>query len=294
MSPVQNVVRQLVQRRLWPVAILLVAALAAVPMMLAKDPEPPLAPPAPAADNSEGELASQPIVALTEAGSDAKRRKVLGSAKNPFRIDPPKTEEPADSAPADEPAPADGQPDPAGSGGAPVGGGTDVSIPPSDSGPALPEAPTEPAPPPKKQYEPHELTVRFATGEDGGERKSLKRLEPLPTAELPVLIYLGVTKDGKAEFLLEAGVETIGDGECHPSPEACETIRLSEGETEFLDVKDEAGTVVEQYQLDVIEIHKGSGATASKAKKAKKAKKAAKAARSELRSVTGRTSAFLP
>ena len=41
MSAVTNMWRQLVQRRLWPVAILLIAALAAVPLTLAKEPEAP-------------------------------------------------------------------------------------------------------------------------------------------------------------------------------------------------------------------------------------------------------------
>ena len=40
MSIVTDTWRQLVRRRLWPVAVLLVAALAAVPLLLAKDPEP--------------------------------------------------------------------------------------------------------------------------------------------------------------------------------------------------------------------------------------------------------------
>jgi hypothetical protein len=285
MSPVQNVLRQLAQRRLWPVAILLVAALAAVPMMLAKDPEPTVAPPAPAADKTDGDLATEPIVSLAEAGTSSKRRRVLGAAKNPFRVDPPKDEEaPVGEQPeAADSAPAEKTPSESGS------GGTDPVAPPAE----LPTAPTpvEPdAPAPKKQYERNELTVRFGGGDDDAKRQSVKRLEPLPSAELPVLIYVGVRDGGKvAEFLLDAGVTAIGDGECFPSADACETIRLREGETEFLDVKDEAGTVVEQYQLDLVEIHNGSGAKASKAKAAK-----AKSSRSELRSVAGRVSSYLP
>jgi hypothetical protein len=295
MSPVQNVLRQLVQRRLWPVAIVLVAALAAVPMMLAKDPEPVAPPPAPVVDNDEGELATQPIVSLAEASSDKKRRRVLGSSKNPFKVDPVKTEEPADGGKTEQQAPASDTPATGGSGS--DIGGSDVSIPPSADVPTTPSAPAEPAPAPKKQYEPHELTVRF-TGGDDSKRRSLKRLEPLPSAETPVLIYLGVLKDGKtAEFLVEAGISIEGDGECHPSPDECETIRLREGETEFFDVKDEAGAVTAQYQLDLIEIHRGGGGKSSKASKASKSSKASlssKSSRSELRSVAGSISAYLP
>jgi hypothetical protein len=290
MSPVQNVLRQLVQRRLWPVAILLIAALVAVPVMLAKNPEPAVAPPAPAADSTDDELATQPIVSLVEAGASAKRRQVLGEEKNPFRVDPPKEDKPAA-----EQAKSDSAPTEEKSSGAGAGGGTEAVTPvadvPSTTTPTEPEVKR-----PKKQYDRHELTIRFGAGEDA-KRQSVKKLEPLPSAELPALIYVGVLKDGKvAEFLVDSGVTADGDGECHPSPDACETIRLREGEIEFLDVKDETGAVVAQYQLELLEIHKGSGAKASKASKASKTSKAkaAKASRSELRSVTGHISAFIP
>jgi hypothetical protein len=288
MSPVQNVLRQLVQRRLWPVAILLVAALAAVPVMLAKDPEPAVAPPAPAVDATDGELATQSIVSLAEAGPSRKRREVLGKAKNPFRVEKPKTEKSEEQSKTDPAATGDKS----GSG----SGGSDLIVvaPPGSDLPAAP-TPTEPeAPAPKKkQYAPNELTIRFGGAESDPKRQSLKRLEPLPSAELPVLVYVGVRDGGKeAEFLLDAGVTAVGDGECVPSPEACETIRLREGETEFLDVTDETGAVVGQYQLDLLEIHNTNGGKASKASKAKAAK-AAKA-KSELRSVAGRVSSYLP
>ena len=49
---------------------------------------------------------------------------------------------------------------------------------------------------------------------------TLPRLQPLPKEDLPVVIYLGVSKDGKsALFLLEMGVEAVGDGDCDPNPQ---------------------------------------------------------------------------
>lgn len=85
MSPVQNVWRQLVQRRLWPVAIVLVAGLLAVPVLLASDPEPVPAPPAPVAQTDD-ELAVRPIVSMASAEQAAARHRVLGTAKNPFAV----------------------------------------------------------------------------------------------------------------------------------------------------------------------------------------------------------------
>ena len=79
----------------------------------------------------------------------------------------------------------------------------------------------------------------------------------------PVLIYMGLTKDGKrAKFLVEASVEVDGDGVCKPHPSSCETVELAVGETEFLDVFDPEAEVAEgedpepvaQYQLDLVDI----------------------------------------
>ena len=88
MSALTNVWRQLVQRRLWPVAILLIAALAAVPLALAQEPKPaaPAAPTVASKDSGDSALATEPIVAQATAADRTKRRKVLGSAKNPFGV----------------------------------------------------------------------------------------------------------------------------------------------------------------------------------------------------------------
>ena len=64
------------------------------------------------------------------------------------------------------------------------------------------------------------------------------------------------------------GVVPVGDGECRPSPEECETVRLRAGETEFFDVKDPTtNAVTAQYQLDLITIH-GAGAKAARVSRA--------------------------
>ena len=74
-----------------------------------------------------------------------------------------------------------------------------------------------------------------------------------------MLIYLGVLKDGKtAVFLVDHGVTAVGDGDCRPSPDECETLRLKAGDTEFLDVTDATGAVTAQYQLDLVKIHKST------------------------------------
>ena len=88
--------RQLVRRRLWPLAVLLIAALVAVPVLLARDATPvdtPALPetsaPAETAAADDDALA-EPVVAKASAADRSRRRRVLGSRKNPFEPAPVK------------------------------------------------------------------------------------------------------------------------------------------------------------------------------------------------------------
>jgi hypothetical protein len=72
-----------------------------------------------------------------------------------------------------------------------------------------------------------------------------------------------VSTDGVHVYAAEA----TGDGECKPHPSNCETIHLRKGETEFFDIKDEAGEIVAQYQLDLVDIKARKTPAAVKARK---------------------------
>jgi hypothetical protein len=270
MSVINDTWRFLLQRRLWPVAILLVAAAVAVPKLLAKEPTVPAVAPAVAVKSDRASvLATEPIVAPAADGDRSGRRHVLGASKNPFKpqVTPTPTPGP-DKVPttptaASSPAPTGAT----GPGGTTVGG--------SPAAPTTPVVPgvTTPAPT-KKKYALNELTVRFGPS-DGTRppRHDVKRLQALPSNDEPVLIYLGVLDDKKtAVFLVDSGIIAQGDGTCRPSRTTCETIHIREGETEFFDVPGEAGAdgttaaPAAQYQLDVLKIRKKVTTSAKKAK----------------------------
>jgi hypothetical protein len=284
-----NTWRQLVRRRLWPVAVLLVAALAAVPVMLAKDPEPVALPPDPVPAESVKTDATlgDPIVAKVAAEDRDRRRRVLGARKDPF----------APTGRSCTPCPdedAGGDSGSQESGGESAGGGATATpetapvpsgagdVPASPPASGLPDtAPAPTTPPvaetpeaPKKTYPADSVIVRF--GEPESMTRSLvEKLEALPaeseaTEEPPLLAYLGLTRDDKkAIFLVDASAATEGDGSCKPDPTSCETVHLRKGDTQFFDVKDETGTVVAQYQLDIVDIKPGKKKAAS-AKDAKR------------------------
>lgn len=267
MSVITDTWRHLVRRRLWPLALLLVGALAAVPVLLAEDPEPVAAPaPSPQAKgvDADGAAVGEPIVAMAGTEDRSRRRRVLGARKNPFQPVPVPT--PEVSTPPNVTAPSGGggstvEHPPTGGSTAPSGGFGSPSTPGAPSPPVYtPPAPVEPEPP-KEKHALYELTVRF-----DGERRSLERLEALPDADNPVLVYLGPGEGGRsAVFMVDAAVTTEGDATCRPDPSICETIELREGETQFLN-----GDGIE-HQLDLVKIHRSKTTDAKKAAKARAA-----------------------
>ncbi len=279
MSVITDTWRQLVRRRLWPVALLLVAAIAAVPVLLAKEAEPVPTPQSPTGAKSASASDADPVVALAVA-EEARRRRVLGASKDPFEPAPlAKPKATATAAPETTvETPSTG----GGAGSESSGGGSES--PSSDVSPE-PDAtvPSEP----KKTFPLYTLTVRFGSSDTSPLPKSkVTRLDALPSADEPVLVYLGVTDGGKeAVFMVDSGVVAQGDGSCQPDPASCETIHLREGETEFFDVIDpESGLVSSQFQLDLVDIKTKKTTSASKARAqyAKTSKKAKKAARARI------------
>jgi hypothetical protein len=243
--------RQLVRRRLWPVAVLLLAALVAVPLLLARDAAPVETPAlpqtsAPAETAKADDAFAEPVVAKASAADRSRRRRVLGSRKNPFEPAPVKKPKKKKKASTDT---ADTE----------KTGGTTAPTTPSTGTPTMPVTPVAPAPP-KPSYPKGSLTVRFGDPTGGLDKKLLRKLEGLPdgtTPTGPLIIYTGLTDHGKkAVFLVDASLDVTGDGTCKPHPSSCETIELAAGETEFFDVIDpETGEVTAQYELDLLKIN---------------------------------------
>jgi hypothetical protein len=216
MTVVTNTWRQLVRSKLWPIAVLLLAALVAVPFLLTREPEAP-APlaPLPVASEADDSIA-EPVVAKVSTEDRDRRRRVLGVRKDPFQPAPvkkPKTEQEEGTAPTPiEQAPVGG-------GGTESGGG-------------------QPAPE-KTYYEAGTIIVRFGEASESAQLAEfpIAKMAAVPDETLPLLVYMGLTKDGKrAKFLVDASVEVDGDGDCKPHRSNCEVIELAVGETEFLDV----------------------------------------------------------
>ena len=213
--------------------------------------------------DKEAVLATDPIVAPAADGDRAGRRRVLGSRKDPFKPQATPTPTPKpETGNADRPTAATPrQRDRRGL----------RRRRPSVGGSPAPDTGTPVVPEEEEDLRAQRADRALRRQQRRGlKRRDVKRLQALPSAGHPVLIYLGVLDDKKtAVFLLDSGVVAQGDGSCKPSRTTCETIHIREGETEFFDVTNPDGTVGSQYQLDVIKIRKKTTTNAKQAKAAK-------------------------
>ena len=247
MSTLRDLWTDLVEKRLWPVAVLLLAALVAVPVLLAKsapagDGGHPAVAPIVAAARAAADPAAkgEPVVSLAAAAPDSVT--VLGHAKNPFiqqHVPPPASTAGAATGPTNGGSPGPG----GGSGGSSPGGGSGGSSPGGGSN-------TQP-----QIYLTASIDVRFGRAAAPlREIKDVPRLTPLPNAASPVVIFLGMRKDLKtAVFMVSTDVHAQGDAVCVPSKKNCQAIELKADGVAFLDVTAADGSVT-QYELDLVDV----------------------------------------
>lgn len=240
---------ELVERRLWPVALLLVAALVAVPVVLAKPAadEPATgadAPPAAAAARAADlRSAGEPVVSV--AGGALAEVPLRGRAKNPFKqqhVPPRAAAEGGTPATGAATAPADTGGAGSGSGSG-SGGGTGGSGGGGDQG----QAP--------QTYTYASIDVRF--GRAGLPLRTIHdvpRLTPLPSAAQPIVIFMGMKADHEtAVFMVSTDVHAQGEGTCVPSKKVCEAIELRRDQISLLDWAEPDGSVT-QYELDLADV----------------------------------------
>jgi hypothetical protein len=72
----------------------------------------------------------------------------------------------------------------------------------------------------------------------------LERLSPLPSANQPLLVEMGVLKGGsRVVFAVQPGTVVSGPGTCVPGPIDCEILSLGKEQTEKLSVHTATGNV---------------------------------------------------
>jgi hypothetical protein len=256
MNAVRGVLRDLVERRLWPVALLLVVAAVAVPVYLGRssdDGTTDIAPPA--ATAQAGPKASKAAVSLDEATDESDG---VGDVRNPFKQKHVPKAEKADTSTGSQAATpssdstSSGGSTPSGGGSESTGGTTPTPTTPSDDTTT-------------KKTDVDVSHVSLHLGPVGALKtyQDVARLSPLPSAGNPLFVFTGVLKDGKTAVLLPSSTVQLSeesDVECKPSNKSCQKLELEQDDTVFFKLAgDDKGT---QYQLDIISVRQKSGGSA--------------------------------
>jgi hypothetical protein len=220
MTFLNNLWADLVDKRLWPVLVVLGLALVAIPLLLLKDGggSGPSAPPIPSAAAPN---ASRSIVSVD--GQPTPGVKLSGASRDPFRGrgNPPSTQaSQASSAPG--PATAASGPttsSTSGGGSSDAGTGSTGSTGNTGGGGGPTPVPSQGSSGGSSSH--GSVFVRFGKSGGSQSKRVVHPLEALPSRKNPMVVYLG-EKNGQAVFLVSSDVVTSGKMECKPSKDICQ------------------------------------------------------------------------
>ena len=255
MSFFTNMIKELRDRKLWPIAIALIVALVAVPILLSKKAPTKLLVPQPTGGLPYSTGTSLPAISVKTAPGASK---FAGKGRDPFTPQHAATTATVAAVTTTPTTPTASTPGTgtAGSGATtPSSGGGSTPVAPVTTSPTPAPTPTTPAPTPKPAPKPgpagltdkesYQVSLAMTTA-DGGVNTidPLERLSILPSLKQPLLVELGVVRGGKQVlFAVEPGAAVGGPGTCTPGPIDCEIIALSPGQTEGVSKQTPTGTV---------------------------------------------------
>ena len=255
------------EKRLAPLAILLLAGIVAVPIVLANGKSEP--PPAPAPTGTTA-AAATPVVSSQPDESQVDSKLQTFSPRDPF--------EPTGSTGGSTTGTSTGTATSTGTTTTPTsttpttgttggGGGATTGTQPSTgngnngNGNGNGNAPSgtgNTTGETKTTLFTYTVDIRFGKGGSVDAYKNVNRLELIPDAKNPKVVFLGVTSTGKtAVFLVDSniGVDTPG-GKCRPSADECTFLYLRpDSDHDQAQLTDSDGTV---YHLRLLDIHRVS------------------------------------
>jgi hypothetical protein len=289
MSHLNALLADLRERKLWPVAIALLAALVAVPVLLSKSASPAPKASTPSVAIPVGITSSGPAVSVESTPDQAK---LTGADRDPFTqlVKKASTTKSTTVAAANNTAAAVTGAVGAVTGSTGAGGSTGLTIGTgsgSNSGGGTYTSPTPPSTTPStpSHSAPGGLTKNqvYALGlsvtNPGNSSLSLNSQElqlrdsGFPdvggNGTSPMLVYLGVLQGGhRALFAVMPGTALSDSGSCIPGPAFCQVISLAPGQRETVS---RAGSSSAPYEFSIVKIY---GVTQSSAAAAMRARNA--------------------
>jgi hypothetical protein len=251
MNVPRNMLKELMERKLWPIALVLIIALVAVPVLLTKKaPTDIVTPPTGPLPYSSGTTLPAISVQTTPGNS-----KLPGKGRNPFTPqEVAKTTTTTAVVPTTTTAASTGTANVSAGGSSSSSGGSSQGTAPASPAPApvtpttpsapAPAAPTTPAPTGLTATQSYHVSLAITTSGGGiNTIDPLERLSILPSKQQPMLVELGVLQGGHSVlFAVEPGTVVSGAGTCTPGPIDCEVLTLSPGQTEGISKQTVSGS----------------------------------------------------
>lgn len=290
---IRSTIDDLVEKRLWPVAAVLLIALIGIPVLLSnpanEQPVPASTAVAPAVGPGNSLSAFQPAVNTEGKKSSEIRKELEGfETKDPFK---PQNVAGGGST-------SGGSVEVQGGDATAGGGSTDPSIadaPPlgtSGGGAVGGDSSTDTSGTPTETqtfFYTYAADVRF--GKEGNlDRKTLSQFRSLPSSEDPVVVFMGVREDGEtAIFLLSSAATSTGEGNCEPD-DTCTFLYMKEGDKQRIEAVNSNDEVV-TYELVLLGIDVKRTDGPEKAASSSRSKRSKRSARS-VEDAKGRTNPF--
>ena len=284
-STISGIYQDLVQRRLWPIALALVIALIAIPVLLSKSASESSgtsttpAPVAPA--GGFGSLPAFKPVVTTEGSKSSEIKKSLNDfhTKDPFEVQGLSTGGGSSTSGSGDVTVAGG----AASGDTTVAGGSSSTVDSGTvdsgstgtSGQSTGQGDTASSLTPK--FYTYTVDVRFGKA-DNLDKKNLDPFRALPNSQDPVVVFMGVKTDGEtAVFLVSAATGTTGEGNCEPD-DTCTFLYMKADEQQSFEAVDENDQVI-TYVLKLLKINVEEAETPSDSQSSSRAARRAERAR---------------
>jgi hypothetical protein len=233
MSFLQNLITDLREKRLWPLAVVLLIALVAVPVVISSGGSssvpvaqvPPVGP-------SSVPTPALPAVSVTTTPSHGR---LTGRERNPFiqQVKSAKTtSKSTGSATSSKSKSSSGSTTSGTSTTSGSVGGTTTTV----TAPPIVVSTPPPAPTGLTGTQAYHVTVAMSSPARGLYTiDPVQRLSTLPSAQQSLLVELGVLSGGhRVLFVVQPGTLVRGPGRCTPGPIDCEIVSLAPGQIEWL------------------------------------------------------------
>lgn len=279
----RGIVKEFRDKRLWPIALVLIAALVAVPVLLSKSAPAPTTvgqvPPAAAPPGTAvpavnvqttpgtSKLGSHSRNPFDQQGGSAPVAKTIGGTSPSATGGAPASSSATSSTPSSGSSSSAGSaPSAPSSGGSSTGSGSTSGGSTTPAQP-FPTKPAKPAPAGLTDKQSYEINLSATNSSGGFDTFSPERLSPLPNQHQPLLIELGVLKGGKRVlFAVQPGTVVHGAGSCTPGAISCQILSLAPNQVESVGTNN--GTVMEFAVTGIKAAGHPSASAASSARRA--------------------------